>query len=172
MREVPEDKYFEAHSASVKEMLSKGYSGVYVSFQRPYQNLATQFTKRGIDIGKLAFIDGISSVVDNPVKTSDCIVLPKNSEVDDVVDAISASISKLKSDTCFVFVDSLTTITLYKPLSEVLRFAEFLTHTVKNSPGKSVILIFNVGKQQTQKRFIRDVAMRVDEILSWDHGIC
>jgi uncharacterized protein YerC len=172
MREVPEDRYLEANSASIKELVANGYSGVYLSFQRPFTNLATHFKKKGIPLGKLAFIDGISSRAEMPVPDAGCIMLPPDPDIDEIINAIVTSLHHLESDTCFVFVDSLTTITLYKPLSEVLRFAEFLTHTVKTSPGKSVLLIFNVGKAQAQKRFIRDVAMRVDEILSWDHGIC
>jgi hypothetical protein len=72
----------------------------------------------------------------------------------------------LKSKKRFVFIDSLTTITLYKPLSETMRFSEFLVRTVRKDEAENITLIFNVAKDLAQKRFIRDVAFHVDQVIS------
>ena len=63
----------------------------------------------------------------------------------------------------FIFIDSITTFALYKPISESLRFSEFLISQVKGK--KDIILILNVAKDLSQKKFIRDVVMRADKTI-------
>jgi len=59
----------------------------------------------------------------------------------------------------------LSTITLYKPLSETMRFSEFLVKTVRREASNDLALIFNVSSDLTQKDFIKDVAFRVDNVV-------
>ena len=72
---------------------------------------------------------------------------------------------RLQSEKTFIFIDSLTTIALYKPLSETMRFSEFLVSLVRKEEKQQTSLIFNVAEDLAQKKFIQEVAFRVDEVV-------
>jgi len=72
---------------------------------------------------------------------------------------------ELKRRKRFIFVDSLKTLTIYKPLPEAMRFSEFLIRTVKKHEVENVTLIFNVAIDLAQKKFINELAFRVDELI-------
>lgn len=168
MMEHPAENYFCHNSHLIKHLIDHGYSGIYISFQRPFTNVSSRLRSEGIDIDKLKFID-VAAVFSGEHQAQDdhCININEHIEIDDLVRAIYTSLPSLPSEKRFIFIDSLTTIALYKPLSETMRFSEFLVHTVRNKE-QPVTLIFNVVHDLAQKRFIRDVAFRVDHVIRID----
>jgi KaiC/GvpD/RAD55 family RecA-like ATPase len=167
MVEVPAESYFEANSDFVKLLTAKSFEGIYISFQRPFKNIFFLFKQKGINLNKLLLIDVAALFAgEMQEKNPRCVHISPNIDINELVRAIYTSLSKLKSKKRFIFIDSLTTITLYKPLSETLRFSEFLIRTVRKYPVQNVSLIFNVAKGLAQKKFIRDIALHVDDVIS------
>ncbi len=166
MMELPAENYFESSVDTVGNLLDKDYDGVYVSFQRPFNNLKDVFEQKGLDRDKLWVVDVASAVADIEQSEAErCTHIPEEVAIDDLVRAIYTALDELEADKRFVFIDSLTTITLYKPLSEILRFSEFLTHTVEGHAVEKIVLIFNVAHALAQKQFIQDIALHVDEVV-------
>ena len=85
-------------------------------------------------------------------------------DVDELVRIIYILLEKMKGKK-FIFIDSLTTFALYKPVSETLRFSEFLMRMVKDEKEIILILIFNVAKDLSHKKFIQDVVMHADKTI-------
>jgi KaiC/GvpD/RAD55 family RecA-like ATPase len=167
MMELPTDNYFELNTQSVISMMSQSYNGIYISFQRPFKNISSLLEQKGVDISKLYFIDVATAFAEEEQeKNLRCLHISSAIDVDELVRAIYTTINKLKGEKCFIFMDSLTTITLYKPLSELLRLSEFLIRTVKINGSHNVVLILNVAKDLAQKKFIKDIAFRVDEVIT------
>lgn len=167
MMELPADAYFDANSDTIKLLTDEGFEGIYISFQRPFKNISSFLGAKGIDVDKLLFIDAAASLSgEQQHEDMHCIHISQAIDIDELVKAIYTSLPKLKSKKRFVFIDSLTTITLYKPLSETMRFSEFLVRTVRKDEAENITLIFNVAKDLAQKRFIRDVAFHVDQVIS------
>ena len=166
MMELPAESYLEANLVSVELLTRLGFEGVYVSFHRPFNNIFSLLKARGINVNKLLFIDVATAFAEEKQeKNPRCIHISPSIDIDELVRTIYTSISKLKSKKRFVFIDSMTTITLYKPLSETMRFSEFLFRTVKKHEVEDVVLIFNVAKGLAQKKFIKDIALHVDEVI-------
>ena len=167
MMELPTDSYFDANSDTIKQFIDEGFEGIYISFQRPFKNILSFLGDKGIDVDKLLFIDAASSLC-NEQQHGDihCIHISQKTEIDELVKAIYTSLPKLKSKKRFVFIDSLTTINLYKPLSETMRFSEFLLRMVRKDETENITLIFNVAKDLAEKKFIRDVVFHVDQVVS------
>lgn len=160
MMELPTDSYLEAGTSSIKALVDLGYKGVYVSFQRPCSNISSILNGKGIDTKKLIFIDAASPLAEQ--KTSgNCVFISENVEVDELVRAVYTSLGKLDGKK-FIYIDSMSTIALYKPLSETMRLSEFLVRTVRK---ENCALVFNVAKDLAQKRFIRDIALKADEVI-------
>ncbi len=217
MVEVPTEGYFGSNADSVRQLVRDGFEGVYVSFQRPYNNVVLLFQQQGIDTKKLVIVDAASACgnerprhgswlanqkhgfvtqatgrgvegADSPLrsgtrdeafseprpfgekgkKTGLCVPVSSKMDVDEIVRAIYTSLAALKSRKRFVFIDSITTIALYQPLSETLRFSEFLVRTVRQREGgvSTSTIVFNVARDLAQKQFIRDVALRADEVIA------
>lgn len=96
--------------------------------------------QKGINVNKLLFIDVATAFGgEAQEKNPRCAHISPAIDIDELVRAIYTSISNLKGSDRFVFIDSLTTITLYKPLSEVMRFSEFLVRTVKKHEAGDVV---------------------------------
>jgi KaiC/GvpD/RAD55 family RecA-like ATPase len=167
MMELPEEAYFEANSTTIKALTSNGFEGIYISFHRPFKNVSTLLNQNGININSLLFIDVATALTkETQEQNPRCVHISQEIDIDELVRAIYTTLPKLKSKKKFIFIDSLTTITLYKPLSETMRFAEFLVRTVKKKEVQDVILIFNVAQDLAQKKFIKDIAIQVDEVIS------
>ena len=167
MMELPEETYLQSNIASIKLLIRTGFEGIYISLNRPFKNIISFLKKNSVNIDKLLFID-LASVMYGEALENDprCIYVPKSMNVDALVRAIYTSLSRLKSKKRFVFIDSLTTITLYIPLSETMRLSDFLMRTVRQHDIENVSLIFNVARDLRQKKFIKDIAMQVDEVIS------
>jgi archaellum biogenesis ATPase FlaH len=165
MLESPTNAYFDANANNVKTLIQNGFEGVYISSQRPFKNVFSLFEEKGIDTSKVLIIDTISACEGASGKKTDCIPISEKKMVDETVRAIYTELSKLKSRKVFIFIDSLTTMALYQPLSEVMRFCEFLMGTVTKQDAKRAVLVFGVAKELAQKKFIQDIALRVDETI-------
>ncbi|MEW6748094.1 MAG: hypothetical protein AB1295_00090 [Candidatus Micrarchaeota archaeon] len=165
MAELPADGYLDRCASSVKALTGQGFSGVYVSFQRPSANLASILRHKGIDLDQVRFVDAASSLGGEKKASEPSVIrISKDIDIDELERAIYLSLDAIKGQKRFIFVDSLTTITLHKPLSESMRFFDFLTHTVRKGGGGDLVLILNVAKELAQKRFIADIAVMADAV--------
>lgn len=169
--ESPAEEYAEANISSIEYLLKNGYEGVYLSFQRPYNNICSIFTKNKIDIKKLFIIDGATGFSGVKQKSHPrCVNIAVGSGIEKIVKAINTSLAKLKSKKRFVFVDSLSTMALHETLSETSRFSEVLIKTLKDKKFQDVRLLFNVAEQLTQRTYIENVSVYADQHLHL--GLC
>ncbi len=165
MMELPAESYFEANVVSVKTLTEAGYSGVYVSFQRPFGNVLALLKQGGVDTKNIIFVDAATALSDEEhEKHAACVHISKDFGIDELVRAIYTSLGRLKGAKRFIFIDSLTTITLHKPLSETMRLFEFLVRTAKEHRD-GTLLVLNVAGELAQKRFIEDVAVHADTVI-------
>lgn len=162
--ELPTDTYFEAMSHLVKLFVKNGFEGVYISFQRPFNNVVDMLKRQGVDTGKLLFIDVASIVSGDKLNTDPrCVHIPEDLDIDSLVRAVYTSLPKLGSKKRFIFMDSLATMFLYHPLSEIMRFSEFLSRIAKESEAQDVML-FNVPEDFVREQFIKDIAFSADMV--------
>ena len=166
MLEVSADNYFEENASSVRFLTTNGYEGVYVSFNRPFKNISSLLEWNGIDINNIMIVDGATAFSgEEQEKNPRCISISSKMDIDETVRAVCASLSKLKSKKKFVFVDSLTTMGLFKPLSDMKKFSELLVRAVKKNKVGDVTFLFNIAEDPSQKKFIKDMDPYTDEFL-------
>jgi len=165
MFEVPGEKYFDVNVETLKVLVNnKGYSGIYISLHRPFQNLLALLKAKGVNVNKLFFIDAASAQAEEKGKeTGNCICISNKVDVDELTRAIYRMLPKIKGKNRFLFLDSITTLALYQPLSESLRFAEFLSRTVNKGELDGVLV--NVASDLAQKKFIKDIMLHVDKVI-------
>ena len=164
MFEIPEEDYFTVNIQTVKTLIDMKLSCIYISVHRPYSSLVEQLKNNDVNLDRLAFIDAASSAAEiKNAENARCKYVSKDLEVNELIRAIYQTSAEIKEGKKFIFLDSLTTLTLYQPLSETLRFGEFLTRTLRNSEFNGVII--NVAKGLSQKKFIQDIMLHVDKTI-------
>lgn len=158
MLQVPEEGYSESGAASMKELTRRSFEGVYVSFRQPHRNIASILERKGADTGKIFFVDAA------PGGDGDrCVHISESIGIDELIGAINASLPRIKAAKRFIFIDSMSAIALRNPLSETMRFFEFLSRTVKRHDTPELLLVFNITGDGAAKAFIHDSVIRVDE---------
>jgi KaiC/GvpD/RAD55 family RecA-like ATPase len=169
--EASAEDYLEANVNSIQYLVNNGFEGIYVSFQRPFKNISSLFTQKGIDLNKILIVDGASAFSgDAPNPDNRCVSVPQSPEVDDIVNTIQSSLPRLNGDKKFVFVDSLTTMALHQPENEALRFPEFLINSIRRTDSNKVSFLFNVEKELIYKRYIENLSVYADEHIHL--GLC
>ena len=169
--ESPAEGYFEVNLESVRFLLDDGYEGVYMSFQRPFNNLVSNFERCGIDTNKLLIVDGATVFCGGALeKDPRCVEVSDNMDFSDLVKAVYNSLLRLKGEKRFVFVDSLSTMALYKPVPEALKFCDALISDAKDERFEEVTFLFNVAKDLANTCYIDDIAMYADHYLHL--GLC
>jgi KaiC/GvpD/RAD55 family RecA-like ATPase len=158
MLQLPAEEHFESSAVSVRELTKRSFEGVYVSFRWPYKNISSMLEQKGADLRKILFVDAAPG--DDAGR---CVHISGSIGVDELIRAINTSLPRIKSAKKFIFIDSMSAIALRNPLSETMRFFEFLSRTVKRHDTPELLLIFNISKDGTARDFIRDSVIRVDE---------
>ena len=169
--ESPAENYFESNLQSVDYLLNEGFEGVYVSFQRPFNNVAGSFIKQGIDLNKILIIDGATAFVSGEQKENPrCVNISSDIKIEDLVNVIYKSLQEFKGCKKFVFVDSLSTIALYKSFSDTLKFPKSLLETLKDSKCENVTLFFNMAQELSKDILIERMSSYSKEFIHL--GLC
>jgi KaiC/GvpD/RAD55 family RecA-like ATPase len=144
--QIPVEKTMEMNVEALKTLQSLGYEGVYITLSRDYIELSKTFREQGIDMGRLAFIDGVSQMYGiGAVDAPNVKYISGPISLDGIVAAITDVIPVMKSKKRFVFLDSITTVLLYNSLERTLRFSEFLTNSLKRLEVAGVMVSVSKG---------------------------
>jgi len=164
--EIPAERYIETNIWSVKSMINNGFEGIYLSFQRPYNNLSSMLKNNGINLNKLFIIDCATSFsgekTDKNLRETG---ISQNFEVEDIINAIHVNLSKLNIENKFVFIDSLTTLALYESFFDTSRFTELLIKSIKKNELERIALVFNIAKDLPQKKLVEDFMVDTDNYI-------
>lgn len=155
---VPADSYFSANTAAVARLVKKGFEGVYLSFQRPFKNMAPLLEKGGVDMGRIVFIDLATSLGgEEHRRHARCIHLQHDATPEELVGAVNAALLRLKGRKRFVFIDSLTTMSLHRPEAGRMAFLEEAVESLRK-PDCAAMLIVSVARELRNGPFMERVA--------------
>jgi len=169
--ESPAESYFDYNIESIDNLLNEGFEGVYVSFQRPFNNVADSFIKQGIDLNKILIIDCATAFISEKKKKDPrCVNIRSDTEIDELVEIINRTLQQLRGCKKFVFVDSLSTIALYKSFSEVLNFPKYLLETLKDSSCENVTLFFNIATELSKDVLVESMSSYSNQFIHL--GLC
>jgi len=169
--ESPFQSYFDYNVESIDYLLNEGFQGIYVSFQRPFNNVADNFNRKGIDLNKILIIDGATAFASEKQKENPrCVNISSDMEIDELVNVINESLQKLEGCKKFVFVDSLSTIALYKSFPEALKLPKNLLETLKESSCENVTLFFNIAEELSKDFLVESMSSYSNEFIHL--GLC
>jgi KaiC/GvpD/RAD55 family RecA-like ATPase len=162
--QVPVEKTIEMNIEALKTLQTLGYEGVYITLSKDYVELSKIFREQGIDMGRIAFIDGVSQMYGiGAVDAPNVKYISGPISLDGIVAAITDIIPVMKAEKKFVFLDSITTVLLYNSLERTLKFSEFLTTSLKRLDVAGVMV--SVSKGFANDNLIKALTKMSNEVI-------
>ena len=144
--QVPVKNSLRVNIEAIRVLQSMGYEGIYITLSKDYLELSKILREAEIDLGKLAFIDGISQMYGvKQVKDSNVTYVAGPLSMDEISQRITEIAPAIKMPKKFVFLDSITTILLYNSLARTIRFSQFLNNTLKKLNLLGIVVSVSSG---------------------------
>ncbi|QQG38706.1 MAG: hypothetical protein HYS32_03835 [Candidatus Woesearchaeota archaeon] len=161
---VDSEYYQDTNLNLVKHLVEEqNIPGVYVTLNKPYKTVEKLFTKNGIDLRLIIFIDAVTRTAGSKVeKTDKCLFIGSPEKMSDISIAMDQAVKSLPGKDKFVFFDSLSTLLLYNNPITVARFIHFLTNKIRMWGVKGVVISL---QKEKDKDLIDELSQFCDFVL-------
>ncbi len=161
---VPAERYVST-MVEILKYLSVDFETIYVTLNRPYSSVKKLLENRGIDPGKILFIDCITRQIGGEeIDDGRCMYL-NSLDLSQIQVAIENAMNLLDSDKKFIYLDSLSTIALYKSAESLIRFIRYLTGTVR---VKGFICTLFLVEKEMDDVYYSQISLMVDDLIEID----
>jgi hypothetical protein len=164
---APVERHMEVNIEAIRVLIEDmGFQGVYISVNKTYPELAESFTKYGLDVSKLRFIDAVTQMYGAmPQDNKFCKYVQGPLNISSIVSAVRHFLGEMteKKSKIFVFIDSITTMLLYNHLPRTIRFSKFLTEDLRKTKVNGIMV--SVAAGMTSARLISEVKEFCDEVI-------
>ena len=158
---VPTDNYEEVNMHILNRFIGEeDKHGIYITLNRPYDNIIELMKKDKIDIKKLSFIDCISKEIKKTKGNVDCIFVRSPADLTEIAVALDDLFERNKHG--FIFFDSLDTLLFYNKLDRVIKFIHFITGKMRIYDIKGILLGLH---EKTTEELIGEIAPFTDKII-------
>jgi len=163
--QIPIERAVDINIEAIKTLQSLGYEGIYITLSKDYVELSKIFQENDINMGKIAFIDGISQMYGiGKVEAPNVSYVEGPLSIDTIVESVTSIAPKMKSDKKFVFLDSITTVLLYNSLERTLKFSSFLTESLKKMGVVGVVV--SVSKGFANENLVKELTRVSNEVIN------
>ncbi len=143
-------------------LVDQSITVIYMTTNKPYDNLVKKFSQDGIDTERICFIDSVSLPVWGRVSdTSRCLYVDSPSNLTDISMSLEKTLKNIKGNK-FVVLDSLNTLLLYNSFELVLKFIHFSTTYLRSISAGCAIVSF---PQDTETSVVKEVSSFVDKVV-------
>jgi len=161
---VDAEKYEQTNLKIIKELVNESTPGVYVTLNKPYNNIKKSFEKEKIDLNKVIFIDAVTNTVGGRLeKTKDCLFIGSPKNLSDISIAMDQAIMAIPKKDKFLFFDSLSMLLLYNDAGVVAKFIHFLSGKLRVWEVKGIIISLRKAKD---KDLIQELKAFCDVVLN------
>ncbi len=139
--------YHKTNLDIIKHLISEKIPGVYVTLNRPFEDLLATFQKNNIDERMVIFIDAVTKTAGGELKKTDnCLFIGSPENLSDISVAMDQAVRAIPSNEKFVFFDSLSTLLLYNHAETVARFIHFLAGKMRVWKVRGIIVSLQKNK--------------------------
>ncbi|MEM2176517.1 MAG: hypothetical protein QXN34_04210 [Archaeoglobaceae archaeon] len=151
-------------SLEIIKFFSNFAEGVYVTLNKPYFSLKRMLSKEGIEINKIYFIDSITMQVGGEIIDEDrCLYLNSPDPVQLQV-AIERAMDLITSNNRFIYIDSLSTISLYKSFETLIKFLRHITGKIRIRGFVGTIFALEKEMDET---YYSQITLMCDEVIEF-----
>ncbi len=158
---VDSKSYVKVNIGIIKHFTSIA-EGVYVTLNKPYFSLKKTFQNEGIDLNKLIFIDCLTRQLGGEeIDPERCFYLNSPDPVQLQV-TIERAMDMITAENRFIYMDSLSTISLYKSFETLIKFLRHITGKIRLRGF--VGTIFTIEREMDES-YYSQIFLMCDEVI-------
>ncbi len=177
LRELPKDQiilinvggmdYLKTNIEILKVLVNEDkLPGVYITVNKPYTTIKKILQDNGIDPGKMHFIDCITKISGGEMADSgEVLYLDSPENLTGIGVAMGEAMRSLPEGDKFLFMDSLSTLLLYRNMGTVAKFSHFLTGRMRTWGLKGILMAV---EKEADPEFTQHLAQFCDAVVSVD----
>lgn len=145
-----------------RDFFQAGWTITVVTTGMPSSLLAKLYTKNGVDVGTVGFVDAITpySLGKTPPSEDRIRYVSSPGNLTDIGIAVTSIANDVPDQSVFIF-DSISTMLIYSPSPSILRFLHFLASKIRLKDSTAVFLGVGNGLDPA---FISQVGTIVDNM--------
>lgn len=120
-------------ATGLTQMLTEdeGRNGVYITFNRPFEQIVKDFEAAKIDLSKVIFIDCVSKMAGRfPGKKENAVFIDNPSSLEEIGMYAEKILARLPGDK-FIILDSISNLMIYNDENSAREFAHFLVNKMR-----------------------------------------
>ncbi|MDY6762080.1 MAG: ATPase domain-containing protein [Candidatus Nanohaloarchaea archaeon] len=139
---VDSDDYVETNMDVLDYLVEEeGLPGVYVTINKPYATIVDVFADHDVSTDSVFFVDAITKETGGEeVEQDNVLYMDAPDDLTGLSIVISRAVEEMPDGNKFLFLDSLTTLTIYNTADTVSQFAHFLTGKMRTWNVSGVIM--------------------------------
>ena len=149
-------------SVEILRYFSQIAEGIVVTLNKPYFSLKKMLVKEGVKVENIYFIDCITRQFGGEeIDPNRCFYLPSPDPTQLQI-AIDRMMDLIQSDNRFIYLDSLSTISLYKSFESLIKFLRLLTGKIRVRGFTGTM--FTLEKEMDES-YYSQISLMCDEII-------
>ena len=141
----------------------KKLSGIFVTTNRPCENIFTLLKSNGIDTEKLFGVDIMSQLVlEKSGRTKECLFVSSPESLTELSIALTQAVQAMPGNAKFVFLDNATTLLVYNAEETVARFIHALTIKIRAWGAVGVLVSL---EKETDEKFFSQLSQFSDKVI-------
>ena len=146
-----------------------GLSGIYLTLNKPYEDLVEMLEDEGIDADKIYFIDCISKLTGRRTEGlgKNCIFVDSPQALAQITTALQKLLSIVKEgEQRFMVFDSISTLLVYYDKEPVGKFTHFMIGMIRKWKLRGVLLMVEEGDKRGATEMM---SLFCDRVVKIDH---
>ena len=138
---VPSNVYTQTNIEILKALVNeKKLPGIYITVNKPYEDMLSFLRKNGINTSRVFFIDLVTKLTkEQPSRIDNCLFMESPESLTDLSIALGEAVRSIQGDK-FIFLDTLSTLLIYNKAETVSKFVHFLTSKMRSWQVKGIII--------------------------------
>ena len=146
---IDADNYQKTNIKIICDLVKENIPGLYVTLNKPYENVKKILKREKVDTSKIIFIDAVTKTVGGKIdKKEDCLFIGNPKNLSDISIAMDQAIMAIPSSEKFLFFDSLSTLLLYNDVNLVAKFIHFISGKMRIWKVKGIIISLRRDKDK------------------------
>lgn len=157
-----ESKKYTKISLEIIKYFTTIAEGIYVTLNKPYFSLRRMFEKEGVELSRLIFIDCLTRQLGGEEIDSERCIYLNSPDPTQLQIAIERAMDLITSENRFIYLDSLSTISLYKSFETLIKFLRHITGKIRLRGF--VGTIFTLEKEMDES-YYSQISLMCNEII-------
>jgi KaiC/GvpD/RAD55 family RecA-like ATPase len=160
-----ETKYAKTNLEILKHYVNKEKKYcAYITVNRPYTRLIEDFKENKLDTSRLLVIDAITPIGSNTQRAGNAVFIGSPRALTQISLVLTNALKKIPDGKKVLFLDSITTLSVYNDLGSVSKFSEFLVSKMREWNVSGAIISLEKEKSDKISSYLSQIVDKVIEV--------